>query len=172
MALRVKRKVELRSETLTAALRALGCPLFPLPAQDEKLDKNDPAVVLLAAVSCEELESRVLLALPWLALEFADMDWEWAITEARRRQSQNRLGYIVTLAQQLGARQAGNEWRLARLATIEEALFEVRLEEEQTLCQDSLPESERRWLRESRPREARFWNLLTSIQVEDLPLCW
>ncbi len=43
-----------------------------------------------------------------------------------------------------------------------------RLAKEDTLCQESLSEPERQWLREHRPDEARYWNLLTDWRPESL----
>jgi hypothetical protein len=43
-----------------------------------------------------------------------------------------------------------------------------RLVREDTLCHESLTETEPRWLRENRPAEARHWNLLTDMKAENL----
>lgn len=162
-----------RSAAIEEALSGLGCPFvgqLKLAFEDsDPMPPQDPAVVLLAALSCEDLEPRLLRALPWLALEYSSLDWNWAVKEARRRKSQNRLGFIVTLAQQIGARSYGNEERLARLAEVEERLFEYRSEGEDTLCQASLTEPARVWLRNNRGRGARLWNLLTDLEDKIIP---
>lgn len=132
---------------------------------DEPPPAQDPAVVLTAALACDELPRNIVRALPWVALEYAHLDWDFVLNECRRRSTQNRLGFIVTMAELLGAQCYGNEEKLTRLAEIEERLFDIRLDAEDTLCQESLPESERRWLRENRPREAAQWNLLTDLDV-------
>lgn len=163
------RKGKSRAAAIEEALMGLGCPFvgqLRLGFDDEPMPRQDPAVVLLAAIACEDLELRILRALPWLALEYYDLDWNWAIKEARRRQKQNRLGFVVSLAQQLGARSYGNEERLAILAETEEKLFEYRLETEDTLCQQGMAEGSKRWLRENRGREARLWNILTDLEEE------
>jgi hypothetical protein len=166
------RKRKSRAAAIEEALMGLGCPFvgqLRLEFDDEPMPRQDPAVVLLAAIACEDLEPRVLRALPWLALEFWDLDWAWAIKEARRRGKQNRLGFVVSMAEQLGARTYGNEERLAVLAATEERLFEYRVETEDTLCQSGMAEASKRWLRENRGREARLWNILTDLEEAALP---
>jgi hypothetical protein len=156
-------------QTLVEALAGLGCPVMgQMRLAFEPLPRLDPAVVLLAALASEHVEPRIVKALPWLALEYADLDWDWAVKEAQRRQAQNRLGFVVTLAQELGARSEGNEGKLARLAKIEEALFEIRLDREETLGEARLAEPKKEWLRENRSREARLWNLVTAIEPRDV----
>ena len=166
------RKRKSRAAAIEEALMGLGCPFvgqLRFEFDDEPMPRQDPAVVLLAAIACDELEPRVLRALPWLALEYCELDWNWAIKEARRRAKQNRLGFVVSLAQQLGARSYGNEEKLAVLASAEERLFEYRLDDEDTLCQSAMPEGSKRWLRENRGREARLWNILTDLEAATLP---
>lgn len=167
MATKARRPRLTRSDAIAEALGALGCPGFAqLPLDfgiDERQPAPDPAVVLIAALVCENLTPHVRSALPWLALEYESIDWKWTVAEARRRNVQNRLGFIVTLAQHRAARDFGRDELLTRLAEVEESLFEVRAEQEDTLCQDDLPEAERTWLRSNRPREAAQWNILTDL---------
>jgi hypothetical protein len=148
----------------------LGYPgfqtLFTELLEDEAA-AQDPAVVLLAAVSSNDLDPRVVEALPWVVLRYPNLDWEFALKEARRRRAQNRLGYLVSLALRLAAG-GGQPEMLTRLSNIEEEIFSFRLEGEDTLCQ-RVPEADRQWLREARPAEARQWNILTDLQVRDLP---
>lgn len=150
----------------------LGCPFvgqLRLSFDEEPMPPQDPAVVLIAAIACDDLELRVARALPWLALEYWNLDWDWAIKEACRRGKQNRLGFVVSLAEQLGARTYGNEEKLAVLASTEERLFEHRSETEDTLCQSGMAEASKRYLRENRGREARLWNILTDLEEAGLP---
>ena len=55
------------------------------------------------------------------------------------------------------------------LRELEEVLEPARLAREDTLCQGSLSEAERRWLRQERPADALHWNLLTDLDAEHLP---
>ncbi len=50
--------------------------------------RRDPGVVLVAILSCEELESRIVEAVPWIILRFEHLDWEWILREARARNVQ------------------------------------------------------------------------------------
>jgi transcriptional regulator with XRE-family HTH domain len=153
------------SAGLAAGLASLGYPRF---RQLSGAPVQNPATLLLAAMAATDVEVRVLEALPWLAVEYNNLDWEWLIREAKVRDVQNRLGFIVTLARQV-AEKRGEGSKTARLRGIEESLERSRLVREDTLCQASLPDAERRWLRQARPSEASHWNLLTDLRVQDLP---
>jgi hypothetical protein len=154
------------SETTARALAGLGYPgfLYLRPAEQQ-----DPVSVLLAALSSDDLEVRAIEALPWLVLKFPELDWEWLLKEARQREIQNRLGFVVTLSRRLAERRPSEQAKLERLAEVEAMLDRTRLVHEDTLCQQSLSAAERRWLREMRPSEARHWNLLTDLTPELLP---
>ena len=151
--------------SLAAALASLGYPGF---RQLRGAHRKNPAVVLLAAIVTSEVEVRVIEALPWLVAEYSDLDWEWLIREAKLRDVQNRLGFVVTLARQV-AEKRGDASTTSPLRAIEDVLDRARLVREDTLCQASLSEAERRWLRRTRPVEARHWNLLTDLNARYLP---
>lgn len=153
------------SASLAEAVANLGYPRFQhLRSRRER----NPAVVLLAALSREDLEVRVLEALPWLAVEYYDLDWEWLTREAKQRDIQNRLGFIVTLGRQVAEKRCADTAR-DMLRQAGEALERARLVREDTLCQGSLSTAERRWLRGARPADARHWHLLTDLHSERLP---
>lgn len=162
-------KKELNQNRAVAdAIGALGYPgLFNLFTEMEAEYHHDPAVVLVAALSCDNLQPRTIEALPWLALRYSELDWQWVKREAQSRNKQNRLGYVIGLALRLGATSASNPERLQKLSALEEQLFEIRIDKEDSLCQKLEP-SEREYLRESRPSEAKLWNLLTDLVAEDL----
>ena len=153
------------SSSLAAALASLGYPGF---RQLRGAHRKNPAVVLLAAIVASDVEVRVTEALPWLVAEHSDLDWEWLIREAKSRDVQNRLGFVVTLSRQV-AEKRGDASTTSRLRAIEEILDRARLVREDTLCQASLSDAERRWLRRTRPVEARHWNLLTDLNARNLP---
>jgi transcriptional regulator with XRE-family HTH domain len=152
------------SSKLSAALAGLGYPGFRQPGARQR----NPASVLLSAVTAPDMEVRILEATPWLAAQFPDLDWEWLIREAKVRDAQNRLGFVVTLAAQV-AEQRGNTQAALRLREIEGILDRARLVREDTLCQEALSDAERRWLRTARPPEAAHWNLLTDLRISHLP---
>ena len=123
----------------------------------------NPAAVLLAALCQNDLPARVVEALPWLALHFPDLNRDWLVERAKLRDVQNRLGYVVTLASQVAG--AGVAPQLHELV---QALEPSRLAREGTLCHDSMTETERGWLREQRPTQAKHWNLLTDLSRDNL----
>jgi transcriptional regulator with XRE-family HTH domain len=152
------------SERVRRELAALGYPGF---AHQRGGVRRNPAGVLLHALNEDELESRTSEGLPWLALKYPEMDWDWLVDGVKLRDRQNRLGFVVTLAGQLAARLSDvrRERKLSEYAAV---LDRSRLVREDTLCHESLTGAERKWLRENRPAEARHWNLLTDMKVENL----
>ena len=64
---------------------------------------------------CEDLDRRVVEALPWLAFAFVNLDWDWLVTNAKIRDRQNRLGFVVELAKETAARK-GDVVRSAKLS--------------------------------------------------------
>src|SRR5438105_546298 len=81
------------SEALAKVLSNLGYSGF---GQLLGGPRDNPAVVLLAALSSRDIEVRVIERLPWLAVEYYDIDWAWLTREAKLRYAENRLGFIVT----------------------------------------------------------------------------
>jgi transcriptional regulator with XRE-family HTH domain len=158
------------SDKLRSELAGLGYPGF---AHVRGRVRHNPAEVLLNALNKSELDTRVAEGLPWLAFTYADLDWDWAVQNAKLHDLQNRLGFVTTLACQFGAsqasRQPADEHRSQRLREYAAVLDRSRLAKEDTLCHDSLTEAERKWLRGNRPPEAAHWNLLTDMKAENLP---
>jgi transcriptional regulator with XRE-family HTH domain len=130
-------------------------------------EAQNPAAVLLTALSQADLERRLVEALPWLFLRHPEMNTGWLLDRARRLDLQNRLGFIVTLAREL--REARGETVPSNLAELEAALERSRLARFGTLCQSSMSEEEGRTLYENRSETARRWNLLTDLKAEKLP---
>src|SRR6266478_1968155 len=86
------------SAKLSLQLTALGYPGF---AHLRARTRRNPAEVLLTALNATDLDSRVTEGLPWLALAYPEMDWDWMVQNAKLLDRQNRLGFVVTLASQL-----------------------------------------------------------------------
>ena len=80
--------------------------------------------------------------LPWLALTYVDMDWEWLLGNAKVRDRQNRLGFTVSLASE-GAQVKGHAGRAQKLHDYLRVLEKARLAHEDTFCRDSMTEVER-----------------------------
>jgi transcriptional regulator with XRE-family HTH domain len=150
----------LGADAATRALGALGYPGFAYRRQRVVLN---PAELLLRTLRTKELDARVVEALVWLTLTYADLDWEWLVRRAKVDDLQNRLGFLVTLARQL-AEQRGDTEAAERLAVPELALEHSRLQREDVF-RASMTDAERRWLRQHRPPEAAHWNVLTSLSA-------
>jgi len=146
-----------------AQLSALGYPGFahvnlarPVPT---------PSVVLLNALSQPTLDARVAEALPWLARQYAgELDWTWLVRQAKLRNLQNRMGFLISLAP-LSSVETPHESAMRRAM---EDLDEARLLAEATFCWDSMPASTRQWIRKHRSREAAHWNVVTRMRPEEL----
>lgn len=150
------------SDAFVRDLAALGYPGFAYVRGGRR---RNPASVLVAALECEELDPRVVEALPWLLFRFPTMDREWLVRQAKLRDLQNRLGFVASLARELGESR-GVDAELA--AALEARLFVSRLAREDGLCEASMSERTRGWLRQHRPEAAARWNLLTNLQAEHL----
>lgn len=160
------REVEVADPAVLAKkLASLG--YGPLAYFGRQTEAN-PAEVLLAALRRGDLESRLTEALPWVVLAYPDSNWGWLLERAKVYDVQNRLGYVVTLARQLAER-SQDQTVVNTLLEQERRLRRSRLAEEGTLCQDSMTQAERRWLRDHRPESAVPWNLLTNLKADDLP---
>ena len=88
----------------------------------------NPTTVLLSALRQKDVPSRVVEALPWLALHFPDLNREWLVERAKLHDVQNRLAYVVTLASELA--DAGVAARLRELV--------LRLEPSRLAREDTL----------------------------------
>ena len=152
------------SDRVRAELAALGYPGF---AHVRGRARHNPAEVLLTALHETDLDARVTEGLPWLALTYADMDWDWLVQNAKLADLQNRLGFVTTLAFHL-ASTTKDEHRSRTLREYGAVLDRSRLVKEDTLCHDSLTQAEREWLRRNRSPEAKHWNLLTDLKAEDV----
>lgn len=157
--------VKTKSEGVLAAdLAALGYPGF---SHVKGGRRRNPAEVLLSALSARDLNSRVTEALPWVLLEYSDLDWESLTKEAKVRDLQNRLGFLISVARKV-AENHGDSEKAELLLSKETMLERSRLLLEDTLCNDSLTRAEREWLKTSRSQDAKFWNILTDLTPEHL----
>jgi transcriptional regulator with XRE-family HTH domain len=145
-------------------LGSLGYPGFAYLRSSVRLN---PVELLMEALDSDDLDSRVTEALAWLPLAYPHLNWDWLTANAKLRDRQNRLGFVVELARQAaekgGSSQVGEELA-ARVAKLEPS----RLAKEDTLCRESMTRAERAWLRDHRPKSAEHWNLLTDLTVEQL----
>lgn len=157
-------KRDVGAQRLAEALGALGYPGFTYLKRGPRMN---PAQALVLALQQPNLETRLVEALPWVALHYPHLDWEWLFEQAKVKDLQNRLGFVLSLARRLAERK-GDAQTAAHLAQFEERLDRSRLAREDTLCRDSMTTAERRWLASHRPPEAQHWNLLTDLDASHL----
>ena len=127
----------------------------------------NPARLLFLALDQDDLDRRVVEALPWLVYTYPEMDWEWLTRNAKLNDLQNRLGFVVDLAEEFADRM-GDAARMKSLSQNKAVIERSRLAREDTLSHESMTQAERKWLRRNRPSKARHWNLLTDLDVKHL----
>jgi transcriptional regulator with XRE-family HTH domain len=153
-------------DRLQKEFAALGYPGF---AHARSRHKTNPALLVLTAVSQDDLDTRLVEALPWVMGAYTDLDWPWLRDRVKLLNAQNRLGYLVHLTSELQKRRSESGNPVEVVCGWRRDLEEARLAREDTLCRASMPQRERSWLRKHRPRAAAHWNLLTGLTVEQLP---
>ncbi len=153
-----------RKLDFSAELGALGYPGF---SYHRARKRHNPAEVLFTALNEPDLDARVAEGLPWLALAYLDMDWDWLVRNAKLHDRQNRLGFAVSLARDVAGTKHDNR-RAQELQQRAQVLEGSRLAREDTFCHDSMTAAERAWLRQNRSPLAEHWNLLTDLKGEHL----
>jgi transcriptional regulator with XRE-family HTH domain len=152
------------AEWFKKQLGSLGYPGF---AYLRAPAKSNPAELLMSALDTQDLDSRIVEALPWLPLTFPQMDWNWLAFHAKVYDRQNRLGFVVDVAAQC-AGALNSSAVAAYLVQPLQTLERSRLAVEDTLCKESITQAERKWLRTHRTKMAEHWNLLSDLTVEQL----
>jgi transcriptional regulator with XRE-family HTH domain len=153
-------------DELQRKLASLGYPGFE---HVRSKAVSNPAAVVLDAVVKPDLDTRLTEALPWILSTYTDLNWEWLRDCAKLNNVQNRLGYLVHLAEQTARALPERQGAVQVLSLWGNELEEARLAREGTLCRESMPEPERVWLRSNRPEAAAHWSLLTGLSAEQLP---
>lgn len=153
-------------DELQRKLASLGYPGF---AHVRFKAVSNPAEVVLHAVVKPDLDTRLVEALPWVLSTYTDLNWGWLRDRVKLNNAQNRLGYLVHLAEQVARAVPERQGAVQVLSRWEGELEEARLAHEGTLCRDSMPEPERNWLRSNRPEAALHWSLLSGLTAEQLP---
>jgi len=153
------------AETLALQLAALEYPGFAYMRSHGP--KRNPAEVLVGALSNDQLEARVVEALPWLLLQYSNTDWAWLVEQAKLRDLQNRLGFVASLARRMSEKADPlDESRTRSLSELERTLDKSRLAKEDTLGKPPRSTTEREWVLANRTEEAKHWNLLTDWRPE------
>jgi transcriptional regulator with XRE-family HTH domain len=149
---------------LARQLSGLGYPGF----RHLRPRKSNPAAVVIETLLQDDVETRLAEALPWVLLTFPDLDWAWLVRHAKLHDLQNRLGFVVAVAKGLASDRLEFVSTFTQLCAVEQQLERARLAREDTLCRESMPAAERRWLKEHRSALARHWNLLTGLTSDQL----
>ncbi len=155
------------NEWFEAQLARLGYPGFAYRKRPGPM--RHPEEVLLAGLAFDELEPRMVEALPWLFLHYEGLDFERLANTAKAQNLQNRLGFTVVLARQVAERKREFESRLPELRHFEGVLESCRLAREESFGQGHANDRLLEWLKRERSEAARHWNLLTDLKAEQLP---
>jgi transcriptional regulator with XRE-family HTH domain len=129
--------------------------------------RTNPAALLMGALDCDDLDPRVTEGLAWIPVAYPELDWDWLTRNARLRDRQNRLAFVVTLASEV-AEKKGSVLLANTLSDRVHTLEASRLAAEGTLCRESMTQTERKWLRTHRSSTAKHWNLLTDLTLNHL----
>ncbi len=158
-------RAQVDNEEFAKVLSALGYPGFAY--RKGRVREKNPAEVLLEGLKQDSLEARLVEALPWLVMNYWDMNRGWLVRNAKLNDLQNRLGFVVALAKQVSALSGQvNEDRDRALQELGETIEESRLVREDTFLKKVNTDVEREWLRQNRSEEAKHWNLLTNWRPE------
>jgi transcriptional regulator with XRE-family HTH domain len=150
-------------EALATELGSLGYPGFAhLSGQ-----LRNPVELLFDALDRPDLDVRTTEGLPWVALRYPHLDWAWLLRELKVRNRQNRLGFVVSLAENM-ARLLCRQNVVQFLEPVLLDLEDARLVKEDTLCQESWPLSRKKHVRSVRSKLAAHWNLDTRLSEVDL----
>lgn len=154
----------MNNHELTRNLSAIGYGGF---SHIKASRAKNPAEVLMAALGNDRLDARLVESLPWLVSEVTEKSWDKVVRAAKVKDLQNRLGFVTALARMVAERR-GESKKAERLWRRETALAASRLFLEDNLCNDSLTETEKNWIRQNRPPEAEFWRVLSDLKPEHL----
>lgn len=154
----------LKSDQVAKALGTLGYEPFGYLARGRRLN---PAEVLVAVLRTDDVDTRVVEALPWLLVRYSDLNWEWVVRSVKQDDGQNRLGFVLSLGKGL-AESLGDSKAVVSLGEWEQRLEKSRLQEDDSFSRHTLTKAEVNWLRVHRSVEAKRWNLLSTLSVESM----
>jgi transcriptional regulator with XRE-family HTH domain len=154
------------TDSLARQLSGLGYPGFEYMRAGWA---RNPSEVVVEALRQHDLDSRVAEALPWVVLNYPDLDRDWLLREARLHNLTNRLGFIVSLAMRVEERRGnGDSGAYQSLTELENALKESRLEAEFTFGLRVMSSAQQEWVRRNRSKDAEQWHVLTTWRPEHL----
>jgi transcriptional regulator with XRE-family HTH domain len=150
-----------KNDELTKDLGTLGYPKFAFLKSN--VNKN-PLEVLFLSLKTENLESRLVEALPWLVFTFSDLDWETLFKLVKINDLQNKLGFVISLARK-SAERLKDRSKMEFLCKKELELSNSRLFQEAVFSQN-LTETEKKWLKNNRSKDAKFWRVLSDLEIK------
>ena len=156
--------ISVKNEELARDLGMLG---YPKLAYLKSNRKKNPLEVLFLALKTGNLESRLVEALPWLVFTYPGIDWEKLYKLVKINDLQNRLGFVVCLARKLAVA-VKDAQKAEFLQEKELELSNSRLLREDSFSRDWLTETEKKWLDKNRSKEAKFWRVLSDLEVKHL----
>jgi hypothetical protein len=154
-------------ERVEQGLARLGYPGFAYRKKPGRL--QNPGELLLMALALDDLDPRLTEALPWLLLKFEGLNLQDLVDQAKAKDLQNRLGFTVSLAEQVAERNPDLMKNSRELSEAKKRLERSRLAQEDTYGRRETSDRMRAWLHEHRSAVAKHWNLLTDLTVEHLP---
>ena len=157
-------------DEIVAELARLGFPGFAYYAKRGQ-ESCDPAELLLDAIDRPDLDARIVEGLPWIPFRFPDLRWDWLIFEAETRGRQNRLRFVASLAKSTAERRSMTKLSSTLFAVIGR-IDQIRLEMNDTLCQESWPSVQRQAAHQQRSALAAHWDLDTRVTESDLAHLW
>ena len=149
------------------AAPALGILGYERFAHVRKGRRLNPTELLLRTLRADEVDGRVVEALPWLLVRYPELRWDWLVRLVKQEDLQNRLGFLVSLARGLAeARQ--EDGAAATLQGWEQRLEPSRLLRSDSFSRNAMTHAERQWLASHRSPIAQHWNVLSTLTVETL----
>jgi len=130
---------------------------------------RNPSELFMAALASDDLDARLVEALPWILLRFPDLDLDGLTRFAKLHDLQNRLGFLVGLAREVAETQPVFRDRLDALRALEQKLEPSRLVREDDFGEARRSVAVRGWVRRHPSQLAEHWNMLSDLKVEHLP---
>lgn len=167
-ALPLEKELEnVRPATNEMFVKQLAAYKYPGYTHIKASELKNPVEVLISALSTDNLEARLIEALPWLLLRFPDLEWNNLVDAAKLKDLQNRLGFLTSIACKL-AEKSGDTQKATEFKRRLNNLEKSRLVKEDTLCRQNMTEAEKRWILQNRSAEAKHWNIISDLSAEHL----
>lgn len=149
------------------AAPALGILGYGGFAHLRKGRRLNPTELLLRTLRANDVDGRVVEALPWLLVRYPELRWDWLVRLVKQEDLQNRLGFLVSLA--VGLAEARHDDKAtAVLRSWERRLELSRLIRTDSFSRSALTRAERHWLAGNSSPEGKHWNVLSTLTAATL----